>query len=94
MISGTSALPQTKAELTTLTNYLRDPAELAARSRRHLRDSPWQKPVKAELEVSDDHATMQLNAGLQCPLQEGELHACDQSLFWHVVLDASLIMLV
>jgi len=42
---------QTKAELTTLTNYLRDPETLAVRARRQLRDSPWQKPVKAELEV-------------------------------------------
>ena len=42
---------QTKAELTALTNYLGDPAALDARSRRQLQKSPWQKPVKAELEV-------------------------------------------
>ena len=50
---------QTKAELTTLTNYLADSGTLAARSRRQQRGSPWQRPVNAELEVRAEQVAMQ-----------------------------------
>ena len=71
---------QTKAELATLTNYLRDPGALAARHRRQRRDSPWLRPVGAELEERCDANTHVDGCRDRQRIQHGHGNKC---LFFH-----------